>query len=90
MGTGVAAPIERIPPEILRMILDNLKGNLTDHLVLRMLSPALYLMTPPIPRLSTQAWDRLHTEFEGRVELKKLRSLLCFKCHKLLGKSSSR
>lgn len=86
-ATGSAAPIERIPPEIFKMILDNLKeaGNHTDHLVLRMTSPACYLMTPALPVLETKAWDSLHDEFEGRVVKKKLRSLLCWKCHKLLG-----
>ena len=89
---GSPAPIECIPPEIFRMIVDSLKeiGNHTDQLVLRMTSPACYLKTPPLPRLGTKAWDRLHTEFEGRVEQKKLQSLLCWKCHKLLGKSPSR
>ena len=74
------------------MIVDNLKevGNHTDHLVLRMTSPACYIMTPPLPVLGTNAWDCLHTEFEGRVVQKKLRSLLCWKCHKLLGKPFSR
>ena len=86
-----AAPIERLPPELLNMILRllDLDNNPEDHLVLRLVSPILYQRIPVLPQqANAESWYELNASLEMKAGSERLLSLACIRCLKLQRKSS--